>query len=473
MVRYFECNWIKKGSVVMASAETAKRPDKKLNLFHLTWPIFLEVFLFMLMGIADTFMLSALSDDAVSGVGAANQYVHIAILILEVVGNGAAIVVSQYLGSKRYLEASKISALAVTLNLIVGLLMSVIFVIFSKNMMIAMNLQGDVLEHASKYLIIVGGAIFLQAIINSLSAIIRVHGFTKQTMFVSLGMNIVHVVGNYALIFGNFGFPELGVQGAAISSVVSRLLALIVFFWILYRVMEYRVEFRYYITLSKEYIRKILQIGIPSAFEQVMYQGCQIVFLYYVTYLGAESLAARQYAVNISMFTYLFAIAIGMGTAIIVGRFVGGNEQDEAYTSVRTSVKWAFLFTLCMVMLVIIFRYPLMRLFTDNTEIIEIGASVLLLSILLETGRTLNIVIISSLRAAGDAKYPVIIGSFSMVAMSLPLGYFLVFELNLGLVGVWLAITVDEWTRAIIMYYRWKSRKWERYALVSPKKSRQ
>ena len=443
---------------------------KKLNLFQLTWPIFLEVFLFMLMGIADTFMLSALSDDAVSGVGAANQYIHIAILVLEVVGNGAAIVVSQYIGSKKYLEASKISALAVTLNLIVGLIMSVLFVIFSRNIMIAMNLQGDVLDYATKYLIIVGGAIFLQAIINSLAAIIRVHGFTKQTMLVSLGMNIFHVVGNYLLIFGKFGFPELGVQGAAISSVVSRLLAMLVFFWLLYRVMEYRVEFRYYITLSKEYIRKILQIGLPSAFEQIMYQGCQIVFLYYVTYLGAESLAARQYAVNISMFTYLFAIAIGMGSAIIVGRLVGGNEKDEAYKSVWTSVKWALLFTLCMVALVMIFRYPLLKLFTDNPAVIEIGATVLLLSIVLETGRTMNIVIINSLRATGDAKYPVIIGAFSMVAMSLPLGYLLVFQLNLGLIGIWLAIAADEWIRAIIMYFRWKSRKWERYALVSPSK---
>ncbi len=233
--------------------------EEKLNLFFLTWPIFLEVFLFMLMGIADTFMLSALSDDAVSGVGATNQYLHIAILVLEVIGNGVAIVVSQYLGSKRYMEASKISALAVTLNLVVGLVISAGFLLFAKHMMAAMNLQGDVLIYAQNYLSIVGGAIFLQAIINSLVAIIRVHGFTKQAMFISFGMNILHIAGNYMLIFGKFGMPELGVQGAAISSAFSRLIALIVFFWLLYRVMEYRVKLTYYFTLSKEYVGKNLK----------------------------------------------------------------------------------------------------------------------------------------------------------------------------------------------------------------------
>ena len=450
-------------------SDKIQHPKEKLSLFHLTWPIFLEVFLFMLMGLADTFMLSAVSDNAVSGVGTANQYIHIAILILEVVGNGAAIVVSQYLGSRRYLEAAKISALAITLNLFVGLIMSVIFILSSNQLMVMMNLQGDVLHYAQSYLVIVGGGIFLQAIINSLAAIIRVHGWTKQTMFVSLGMNVLHVVGNYILIFGNFGAPELGVQGAAISSVVSRLLALFVFFWLLYQALEVKVEIKYYFTLSKEYVRKILYIGLPSALEQILYQVCQIVFLYYVTYLGAESLAARQYANNISMFTYLFAIAIGMGTAIIVGRFVGAGEKDAAYKQLWFSVKAALIFTVTIALVVTIFRESLMKLFTDNPEVIKIGASVLLLSLLLETGRTFNITIINTLRAAGDARFPVKIGFLSMVCMSLPLGYLLVFVLDLGLVGVWLAIAADEWTRAIIVLFRWKSRKWERFALVTPK----
>lgn len=447
---------------------SAAGPQKKLNLFQLTWPIFLELFLFTFMGLVDTFMLSSLSDDAVSGVGAANQYIQIAILVLEVVGNGAAIVVSQYLGSKRFIEVSRISALAVSLNLLVGLALSAVFIMFTSRIMQAMNLDGAVLAHAEAYLVIVGGGIFLQAVINSLSAIIRVHGFTKQTMFVSLGMNILHIAGNYALIFGKFGLPELGVKGAAISSVGSRLIALSVFVWLLYQILDYRIEFRYYFNWTKEYVRQILHIGLPSAFEQILYQGCQLVFLYYVTYLGTEAMAARQYAVNISMFSYLFALAIGLGTSIITGRLVGSGEKEVAYRTLWKSLKWAFVFTFAMVAVVTAFRYPLMGLFTDNEEIIRLGASVLLLSVLLETGRTFNIVIINSLRASGDAKFPVLMAAISMVLMSLPLGYFLVFIMDLGIVGIWLAIAADEWTRGIAMAIRWKSRAWEKHALVQP-----
>lgn len=443
---------------------------KDLKLFYLTWPIFLEISLFMMMGIADTFMLSAISDNAVSGVGAANQFLHIAILLLEVIGNGASIVVAQYIGSRKFFEASKISALAVTLNLLVGIVMSILFVLFNGFLLRSLNLQGEVYEFAHSYLAIVGGAIFLQAIINSLAAIIRVHGFTKEAMFVSLGMNIVHIIGNYGLIFGNFGMPALGVEGAAISTVASRLLAIVVFFWLLYRIMEVRIQISYYFSLSKEYVRKILKIGIPSALEQVMYQGCQIIFIFYTTFLGEAALAAKQYATSISMFIYLFALAVGMGTAIMVGRLVGEGRPGDAYHRVWVSVRSASIGTLMVVVLVMLFREQLVGMFTDDADVLRIGAQVLLYSLLLETGRTINIVIINSLRASGDAKYPLWIGMFSMVGMSLSLGYLFVFQLNMGLVGIWLAIAADEWLRAVIFYFRWKSRAWEKHALVRPDK---
>jgi len=455
------------------SIEKAKtgKGAAEFNLFKLTWPIFLEVFLFMLMGIVDTLMLSEISDNAVSGVGASNQFLHIAILILEVIGNGASIVVAQYLGSRKLLEASRISALAVSLNLIVGLIISILFVLMGEHLLIKLNLQGEVLEHAKSYLVIVGGAIFLQAIINSLAAIIRVHGYTKQAMLVSLGMNIIHIILNYILIFGHLGMPALGTQGAAISSVLSRVIAVVVFFILLYRVMEVRIRMKDYFNLSKAFIFKILKIGVPSALEQVMYQTCQIVFLFYATYLGEASMAARTYANNISMFIYMFAFAVGIGTSIIVGRLVGAGKPDQAYTRVWQSVRSATIVSLVMIGVVMLFREPLMTIFTDDVDIIKIGASILLLSIILESGRTINIIIVNSLRASGDASFPLFVGIFTMVLMSLPLGYFLVFKLEMGIAGIWLAIAADEWARAFIMSYRWKSRGWEKHALVRPSQS--
>ena len=192
-----------------------------------------------------------------------------------------------------------------------------------------------------------------------------------------------------------------------------------------------------------------------------------MMFFYYVTFLGDQAMAARQYASNLSQFIYMFATAVAMGTSIIVGRQVGAARQDDAYRRVWKSTRIGFAGTSFMVAVIIVLREPLMRLFTSDAVVIRMGMNVLLLSLVLETGRSINIVIINCLRATGDAQYPVWIGMLSMVGMSLPLGYLLVFRLDMGLAGVWLAIAADEWTRAVIMFFRWRSRKWERYALVS------
>jgi putative MATE family efflux protein len=356
----------------------------------------------------------------------------------------------------------------VTLNLILGLAVSGALLLFGGTLMSQMNLHGEVLTHARTYMGIVGGFLFVQALINVFASLLRTYGFTKESMLVSLGMNVIHVAGNYALIFGHCGMPEMGVAGAAVSTVLSRVIALAVFVWMLYRVMEVRMALPYYVQFSKEYIRKVLKVGIPSALEQVTYHCCQTVFLYYVTFLGATALASRQYAMSISQYVYLFSAALGMGTAIIVGRLIGAKRQEDAFRRVVSSVKWSVCITVAVDLTAIALRKPLVGLFTNNPDIIAMAAQVILYSIVLETGRSINLVLVNSLRAAGDAKFTVYIGFISMVCMSLPLGYLLVFQLGLGLPGVWLAIAADEWMRGIIMWSRWRSRAWERQSLVEP-----
>lgn len=447
---------------------SAAPPHAHLSLFRLTWPIFLELLLFMMMGTADTLMLSGVSDDAVASVGVVNQYVFICILIMEVIGNGAAIVVSQYIGARRTQEAARIAALAITLNLGLGVAVSSGLLLFGDRILGGMNLHGQVLSHATTYLHIVGGFLFLQALINVFSSLIRTYGFTKQSMLVSLGMNVLHVGGNFALIFGHLGLPALGVAGAAISTVVSRAVALGVFVWMLYRVMPARMVLRDYVTFSREYVRKILKVGVPSAVEQLTYQACQTVFLYYVTFLGPVALAARQYAHSISQYVFLCSLAIGLGTSILVGRLVGAHRADDAYREALHGLKWALGITVVVDVAVIAVRVPLIRLFTDNADILQVASQVIILGLLLETGRAFNLVLINGLRAAGDATFTVYMGFLSMACMSLPLGYYLVFKLGLGLAGVWLAVAADEWVRGITMWIRWRSRAWEKQSLVEP-----
>ncbi|MFP2908826.1 MATE family efflux transporter [Pyxidicoccus sp. 3LFB2] len=451
---------------VPSSAEPNAAP--RLGLFQLTWPIFLELLLFMLMGTADTLMLSGVSDNAVSAVGVVNQFVFICILIMEVVSNGAAIVVSQYLGARRQREASRISAIAITLNLGLGLTVSAGLLLFGDRILGGMNLHGEMLAQALTYLHLVGGFLFLQALINVFSSLIRTYGFTRQSMFVSLGMNVLHVGLNFALIFGHFGLPALGVSGAAISTVASRALALGVFVWLLNRVIPVPMVARDYVTLSGEYIRKILKVGLPSAVEQVTYHACQTVFLYYVTFLGPAALASRQYANAISHYVFLCSLAIGLGTSILVGRLVGARRPEEAYRKALGGLKWALGITVVVDLVIIAVREPLVGLFTANAEIVSIATQVIAVGFLVETGRAFNLVLINALRAAGDATFTVYMGFASMACMSLSLGYVFVFKLGLGLAGVWLAVAADEWVRGITMWFRWRSRAWEKKSLVEP-----
>lgn len=440
---------------------------RELRVASLTWPILLENLLFFLMSTADTLMLSGVSDEAVSAVGVATQFIFIAILIIGVINNGADVVISQYLGSGKRFEASKIAALTITMNLLTGLVMSLLFLLLSEPLMRMMNLEENTLEMATTYLPIIGGFIFLQSVINALSGIIRTYGYPKEAMYVSLGMNVLHIALNYLLIFGHGGLPALGVEGAAWSTVISRGAAVVVFFWMAYRIMDYKIRWRDYLTFSKEFLGKILKIGIPVALESVLYHACQSVFLYYVAMIGEAALASRQYAMNISTYVFLFSTACGTATAIIVGRFVGGSKPDDAYKRVWISARWIFAITVAIDLAIILIRHPLIELFTDDREIVRLATQMIVLSLALETGRSLNLLFVPVLRAAGDAKYTVYWGIVSMVFMSLPLGYFLTFTLDLGLAGVWLAIAADEWARGIIMLFRWRSGKWRGKALVT------
>lgn len=441
---------------------------KKLRLFTVTWPIFVDSVLRMLLGTVDVFMLSRISDTATGAVGLANEIIFFCILMFGFVGIGTSVAVSQYIGAGREQEASRIAASAITINLIFGILVSCVLVGFGEPLMRLLNSSPEQIDIAGRYLKIVGGFIWIEALSYAISSVIRSTGNTKSVMFVTLGVNIIHMTGNFLLIFGNFGAPAWGVTGAAISTIVSRLLGIMVLTVILYRRIPSPIRKKDYVNWNGLYVKQIMSVGLPAAGEHLSWQSQYLMVLSFVNMIGIKALNTHVYVMNVSNYFMAFAMAIGAGTEIIVGQMVGAGEMKAAYRRLMKSVRISFLLTFVIVGTASLFRHQLIGLFTNDADIIAVGASIFLLSVVLEPGRTFNIVIINSLRAAGDARFPVMMGVLSMWGVSVPLAYLLGVHYGIGLLGIWIAFACDEWLRGIIMLLRWRSRAWEKKALVKP-----
>ncbi|MDC3417231.1 MATE family efflux transporter [Aquibacillus salsiterrae] len=450
---------------------TKKLTTKELSLFALTWPIFIEILLYMLMGNADTLMLSQYSDYSVAAVGVSNQIISVVIVMFGFVAAGASILVAQNLGAKQESTAGTIAVTSISLNLWFSLVLSLVLYFFSDPILNLMDLPAELMDEAITYMNIVGGFIFVQASIMTVAAILRSYGHTKDTMYVTIGMNIVNVIGNYFVIFGPFGFPILGVQGVAMSTTISRFLGFIVLLWILWKRSDYSLPVASFFRYKKNHVKALLSIGVPSAGEQLSYNTSQMAITYFVAQMGTVAITTKVYVQNIMMFILLFSIAIGQGSQILIGHMIGAGNIEGAYKRCMKSLQISIFISLFVAVVVYFSSDFLLAIFTDNSSIIEKGALLLLVTVLLEPGRAFNLVVISSLRATGDVKYPVYIGIIVMWGIGVTSAWFFGIFLGLGLIGIWIAFVADEWLRGLFMLKRWRSKEWVKRAYIKKEKS--
>src|SRR5699024_3262875 len=248
-----------------------KNHSTKKYLFLITWPIFIEVFLQMLMKMTDVFMLSYVSDDAVAAIGVVNQLMTFMFVLFNFTAMGSGVIVSQYIGANNPKGIRKTIANAITINLIFGVAIS-LFVGLNRHFLLGLfSLGPNLYEYANTYTLIVGLALFAQAMILTVSSILQAMGYTKDVMLAVLIMNVINIIGNYVLIFGVGPFPQMGVTGVALSTAVIRVFVMFALFMVLRYRMDEPLALREYFTYDKEYASKILGIGVPSAGEQLSY----------------------------------------------------------------------------------------------------------------------------------------------------------------------------------------------------------
>ncbi|MFW0911645.1 MATE family efflux transporter [Bacillus altitudinis] len=445
----------------------AKSEKSHPSLFALTWPIFIEISLYMLMGSADTLMLSQYSDNSVAAVGVSNQLLNLLIVMFSFITTGTTIVIAQLLGAGRKQEATQVAYVSLGTNFLISFVISLLMFVLAVPILTMMGLSSELMPDATVFLQIVGLLSFIQALIMTYSAILKSYGFTRDTMYVTIGMNLLNVAGNYLVIFGPFGFPVLGVMGVALSTSFARLIGLTAMILIVRHRIGLRFSFKQMFYIQRTHLKKLLKIGIPSAGEQLSYNGSQMIITLFITFMGTQALAAKVYTQNLMMFIMLFGAAISQGTQILIGRLIGAKEFDAAYRRCMKSLYWAIAISLLSSTALSLSSTHLLTFFTSNSEIIQIASLLLILTIILEPGRSFNMVIINSLRAAGDAKFPVYMAMISMWGIGLPIAYLLGIQLEMGLIGVWISFIVDEWVRGIFMYRRWRSRVWTEYRFTS------
>ena len=348
----------------------------------------------------------------------------------------------------------------------VGGIISLILFTMARTILQWMGLGPELMADGMDYMRIVGAFAFFQAISLTLSASLRSANKAIYPMLVTVVVNILNIIGNYSLIFGKFGCPELGVEGAAISTAFSRGVSMVILFVILFRKHIHRFPLAYFRPFPFIELKNLMRVGLPSAGEQLSYSSSQVVITFFINMLGVEALATRTYCVNIIMFVYLFSISMAQGGAICIGHLIGEKKPHAAFLLGKYVMKKSVMITLILSGIIAASGHAILSWLTSNPEIIRMGVIVLLIDVVLEIGRPINIFATNALRAAGDVNYPFYVGLVVMWSVAVGIGYLFGIYWAWGICGMWVAFALDENIRGIIFVRRWYGMKWVNKSFV-------
>ena len=432
------------------------------QLRNLTVPIFMEIALVMLVGFVDTIMLSRVGNDPAGAVGFVNMMlIGPAFLVYQFVSVGAGIVCAQYFAAGHRQRLVQIVGLALALSVVFGFGVSALLYFKADTFLAWIDISPDQFEDAKTYLEITGGLSFFQAVGFIFSSSLRSVDKVKAPMYVTVLANILNALGNYALIFGNWGCPELGVAGAAWATALSRVVSFVLMGTI-HTVTHIRVyPLRWFYPFPWRELKNLVKIGIPAMSEELSYCLSQVVIGYFINQIGKDAMTTRTYVMNSVMFVFLFCAAITQGGDILVGHLVGRDKYRPAYLVGTFFLRWSMVITLaCSVALACAGPWLLDWVSHGDRYIVETGSFILWIDVLLEVGRVRNIFACGTLRAAGDAVFPVMVGVTVQWTVAVGFAWCVGMGLHGGLIAFWCAFALDENLRGIILMRRWHTMGW-------------
>ncbi|MCF0242356.1 MAG: MATE family efflux transporter [Treponema sp.] len=446
--------------------KTEKIIDEKTRLFTLAGPIFVELLLNILIQNVDTIMLGRFSKTAVGAVGNANSIMFLFIVMFNVIATATNVIVSQYLGAKQEDKMNQIYTLSFVVNAVIGIFLSAFLFFICPVLFKVLKVPENMIEDCIAYTKIVGSCLFLQACFNVMVQILRCNGYTKVGMYISIAVNLLNILGNWLFLYGPWKYLGLGVKGAAISTVFARLMALISAIVIFYILKVGKLSLKTLKPFPFNLLMKELKIGLPTAGENMAYSLAQTILLSFINPMGAAAVNAKVFAQTLMNLNVAFSNSVAMSTQIITGHLVGAKKEDAAYRRVMKSLFLSLPVTLVLASLNCFLSPWTLKIFGAEPDVIILTRQVMMVGILMELGRTTNLIIIGSLKAAGDYIFPVVIGMLCMWIVGITTGYAGGVIFGLGAAGVFMGTMADECLRGIIVTIRWVKGKWRNKSIV-------
>ena len=445
--------------------ETKEKAQEKLysntDLRKLILPLVMEQLLAVLVGMLDTVMISGEGEAAVSGVSLVDNINILVINIFAALATGGAVVAGHALGQKKPEQAGK-AAWQMVLFMIYSSFITMVLLLVAHKTILRVTfgkVDDAVMGSATVYLLITALSICPLAIYNACAALFRAMGNSKTTMLISLLMNLINFVGNAILIFG----AGLGVAGAAIATTVSRTVAAILIFRLMLdekRVIHFKNRMTW--KLEGDLVKKILFIGIPNGLENSLFQLGKLLLLSLVSTFGTSSIAANAVCGTLTNFNILPGMAIGMALLSVSSVCIGAGEigQTRYYTRKMMGLSWMAMSAMSIIMMVGAPLFLKIYHLTPETEKLAIEV-IRFHAVMCMISWVPSFSLPNTLRAAGDVIWTMVIAIVSMWTFRIITAYIFSYAFHLGLMGIWIAMTIDWTFRGICYLLRYRGHKWE------------
>ena len=426
----------------------------------------IEQFLAILVGMSDSIMVATVGEHAVSGVSLVDNIFILLIYLFAALATGGAVVMGQYLGQNKHEKANR----AVNQLILFTALFAICIMIglyLARNLILHRvfgAIEANVMEASKTYLLIVSASIPFIALYNAGAAVFRTMGNSKVPMYLSMMMNAINVGGNAILIFG-FG---MGVAGAATSTLVSRVISAVAIILLLCSPEHLlHLERPFSFKLDFGMLKKIAYIGIPNGLENGMFQLGKIMVLSMITGFGTAAIAANAVSNIIATFQVLPGMSVGMAVITVCSRCVGAGDYEAARYYTRKILKLVHILIIVFSVTTLVALPGIMHLYNLSDDAMTFTKQIIwyhgiCCMLIWPEAFTLP----NTLRAASDVKFCMILSIISMWVFRIAFSYIIAVRMGMGVLGVWIAMTIDWAVRAVLFIIRYRGKRWQHKSIA-------